>query len=160
MLVRATFVRHLSVSSVSNYSLLLICHVQCSVVGKLQACDSSPKCFTRCDLGICVVWVALPEPECTFILMSCAAFKQWFWKALTGCWTLKLPGARLSKWEKNLCCNLRHAWIHFKVRPLPQMDIIGAMMIIWRVRGKLSGLFCAIVCATIVHSAMHTHEQT
>ena len=24
-------------------------------------------------------------------------------------------------------------------------------------RGKLSGLFCAILCATIVHSAMHTH---
>jgi len=23
--------------------------------------------------------------------------------------------------------------------------------------GKLSGLFCAILCATIVHSAMHTH---
>jgi len=30
-------------------------------------------------------------------------------------------------------------------------------MIVWRVRGKKSGLFCAILCATIVHSAMHTH---
>ena len=27
-------------------------------------------------------------------------------------------------------------------------------MIVYRVR---SGLFCAILCATIVHSAMHTH---
>ena len=26
--------------------------------------------------------------------------------------------------------------------------------------GKLSGLFCAVLCATIVHSAMHTHERT
>jgi len=41
--------------------------------------------------------------------------------------------------------------------PFPQIDIIGAVVIVWRVRGKLSGLFCAILCATIVHSAMHTH---
>jgi len=36
----------------------------------------------------------------------------------------------------------------------PQIDIIGAMMIFWRVRGKI---ICAILCATIVHSAMHTY---
>ena len=41
--------------------------------------------------------------------------------------------------------------------PFPQIDIIGAVVIVWRVRGKLSGLFCAILCATIVHSVMHTH---
>ena len=41
--------------------------------------------------------------------------------------------------------------------PFPQINIIGAMVIVQRVRGKLSGLFCAILCATIVHSAMHTH---
>ena len=41
--------------------------------------------------------------------------------------------------------------------PLPQIDIIGAMVIVWRLRRKLSGLFCAILCATIVHSAMHIY---
>ena len=41
--------------------------------------------------------------------------------------------------------------------PFPQIDIIGAMVIVWRVRGEISRLFCAILCATIVHSAMHTH---
>jgi len=41
--------------------------------------------------------------------------------------------------------------------PFPQIDIIQAVVIVWRVRGKLSGLFCAILCAAIVHSAMHTH---
>jgi len=41
--------------------------------------------------------------------------------------------------------------------PFPQVDIIGAMVIVRREEGKLSGLFCAILCATIVHSAMHTH---
>jgi len=25
------------------------------------------------------------------------------------------------------------------------------------VRGKLSGLFCAVLCVTVVHNAMHTH---
>jgi len=25
--------------------------------------------------------------------------------------------------------------------------------------GKLSGLFCAVLCATIVHSELHAHEQ-
>ena len=44
--------------------------------------------------------------------------------------------------------------------PFPQVDIIGAMVIVWRARGKISGLFCAILCATIVHSAVRTHEQT
>jgi len=31
------------------------------------------------------------------------------------------------------------------------------MVIVWRVRGKLSGLFCAILCTTIVPSVMDTH---
>ena len=39
------------------------------------------------------------------------------------------------------------------ISPIPQIDIIGAVVIVWRVRG----LFCAVLCATIVHSAMHTH---
>ena len=39
--------------------------------------------------------------------------------------------------------------------PFPQIDIIGAMVIVWNVRG----LFCAILCVTIVHSAMHTHMK-
>jgi len=41
--------------------------------------------------------------------------------------------------------------------PFPKIDIIGAMVIVWRVRGNISGLFCAILCTTIVHSAVHTH---
>jgi len=42
------------------------------------------------------------------------------------------------------------------IPPFPQIDIIGAVVIVWREEGKLSGLFCAILCAIIVHSAMHT----
>jgi len=45
--------------------------------------------------------------------------------------------------------------------PVPQIDIIGAMVIVWRVRGKIISLFCAILCERVVHSAVHTHnEQT
>jgi len=32
-------------------------------------------------------------------------------------------------------------------------------MIVWREEAKLLDLFCAILCATVVHSAVHTHEQ-
>jgi len=47
--------------------------------------------------------------------------------------------------------------------PFPQIDIIGGMVIILRVRGKNIRSVYAVLCATIatiVHSAMHTHEQT
>ena len=43
------------------------------------------------------------------------------------------------------------------VLPLPQIDIIRAMVIVWRVSGKLLVLFCAVLCATSVHSELHTH---
>jgi len=39
----------------------------------------------------------------------------------------------------------------------PGIDIIGAIMIVWRVKVKLSGLFCAVLCATVLHSAVDTH---
>ena len=46
----------------------------------------------------------------------------------------------------------------FTNHPLPQIDIIGATMIFWRVRGKIiRPVPCNIVCNIIVHSAMHTH---
>jgi len=32
-------------------------------------------------------------------------------------------------------------------------------MIVLRVRGNLSGMFCAVLCATNVHSAMHAHNM-
>jgi len=40
--------------------------------------------------------------------------------------------------------------------PFPQIDIIGATVIVWRAEGKSSGLFCAVLCA-IVHSELHAH---
>ena len=42
----------------------------------------------------------------------------------------------------------------YTITPFPQIDIIGAMVIVWRVRGKIIRY---VLCATIVHSAMHTH---
>jgi len=38
------------------------------------------------------------------------------------------------------------------------------MTIVWRIRGKLSELFCAVLCCavlctTVVHNDMHTREQ-
>jgi len=32
-------------------------------------------------------------------------------------------------------------------------------VIAWRIRGKLSELFCSVLCTTVLHNDIHTHEQ-
>jgi len=40
-------------------------------------------------------------------------------------------------------------------------DVIGAMMIVWRVRGKIiRSLLCSIVCNNCAQCTAHTYEQT
>jgi len=97
----------------------------------------------------------------------------WWWWCYVKNLSLKL--CSVNKWLKNWetsnpdrvlsVCNVAVLWpnswmdqVH-TLPPFTQIDIIGAMVIVWRVRGKLSGLFCAILCRTIVHSAMHTHTR-
>jgi len=46
--------------------------------------------------------------------------------------------------------------------PSPPVDIVRAMMIVWRIRRKLiRTVLCCVVSlyAAVVHSDMHTHEQ-
>jgi len=51
----------------------------------------------------------------------------------------------------------KNVLIPLKYAPFPHIDIVRAMMIVWRVRGKIiRSVLCNIVCR-IVHSAMHTH---
>jgi len=51
--------------------------------------------------------------------------------------------------------------VTYLVFPFREMDIIGAMMIVWRVRRKIiRSVLRSIVCNIIVHSAMHTHEHS
>ena len=43
----------------------------------------------------------------------------------------------------------------------PQIDIIGAMVIVWRVRGKIiRSVLCNIVCNSCAQCNAHTYEQT
>jgi len=45
--------------------------------------------------------------------------------------------------------------------PFCQIDIIGAMMIIWRVRRKIiRSVLCSIVCNNCAQCNAHTHEQS
>jgi len=46
--------------------------------------------------------------------------------------------------------------------PFPQKNIIGAMVIVWRVRGKIIRSLYAVLCTTVVHVQCnaHTYEQT
>ena len=45
--------------------------------------------------------------------------------------------------------------------PFPQIDIIGAVAIVWRVRGKtIRSVLCSIVCNNCAQCDAHTYEQT
>ena len=45
--------------------------------------------------------------------------------------------------------------------PFPQIDIIGAVVIVWRVRGKtIRSVLCNIVCNNCAQYEAHTYEQT
>ena len=45
--------------------------------------------------------------------------------------------------------------------PFPQIDIIGAVVIVWRVRGKtVRSVLCNIVCNNCAQCDAHTYEQT
>ena len=44
--------------------------------------------------------------------------------------------------------------------PFPQIDIIGAKVIVWRVRGKIiRSVLCNIVCNNCAQCNGHTYEQ-
>ena len=47
------------------------------------------------------------------------------------------------------------------ITPFPQIDIIGAVVIGWRVRGKtIRSVVCNIVCNNCAQCDAHTYEQT
>ena len=54
-------------------------------------------------------------------------------------------------------------WFHCNFESLllcylsPPVDSIWAMMSVWRIRGKISELFCAVLCTAVVHSDIHIH---
>jgi len=51
--------------------------------------------------------------------------------------------------------------VMYSTPPFPQIDIIGAMMIVWRVRGKIIRfVLCNIVCNNCAQCNAHTYEQT
>jgi len=59
----------------------------------------------------------------------------------------------------HLLFNQNPDWLNLFGFPLPQIDSISAMMIvIWRMQeGRLSGLFCVVLCTTHMQSATNTH---
>jgi len=45
--------------------------------------------------------------------------------------------------------------------PFPQIDVIGAVVIVWRVRGRtIRSVLCNIVCNSCAQCDAHTYEQT
>jgi len=97
-------------------------------------------------------------------------------KCCCRCWCTGLLSMNYESWSCRLMINFafelttsrscRATWISVHcfdilppVPPFPQIDIIGAVVIVWRVGGKIvRSVLCNIVCNnSIVHSAMHTH---
>ena len=51
--------------------------------------------------------------------------------------------------------------VRFFTPPFPQIDIIRAVVIVWRVRGKtIRSVLCNIVCNNCLQCDAHTYEQT
>ena len=56
-----------------------------------------------------------------------------------------------------LCSQTKYLLIY----PFPQIDIIGAMVIVWRVREKIiRSVLWNIVCNNCAQCIAHTYEQT
>ena len=52
-------------------------------------------------------------------------------------------------------------FLFFGLPPFPQIDIIGEVVIVWRVRGKIIRSFLFnIVCNNCAQCSAHTYEQT
>jgi len=52
-------------------------------------------------------------------------------------------------------------YLLFCAPPFPQIDIIGDVVIVWRVRGKtIRSVLCNIVCNNCAQCDAHTYEQT
>jgi len=52
------------------------------------------------------------------------------------------------------CFYLLYAW--FEIPSCPAVDNILAVMIVWRIEGRLLELLCAVLYTTVVHSDMQT----
>jgi len=57
-------------------------------------------------------------------------------------------------------CQITLTTCYIKDPPFPQIDINGAMVIVWRARGKnLRSVLCSIVCNNYTQWTAQTHEQ-
>jgi len=75
-----------------------------------------------------------------------------FWEPLP---TRRELGSTVSSPMKPMCIVL------IRITPIPQIDIIGAVMIVWRVRGKtIRSVLCNIVCNSCAQCDAHTYEPT
>jgi len=81
--------------------------------------------------------------------------------------TLTYSGLLRPRWRFN---NLGYISLHTGLNPVhppglnfpfPQIDIIRAVVIVWRVRGKtIRSVLCSIVCNSCAQWTAHTYEQT
>jgi len=68
----------------------------------------------------------------------------------------------LGKWPLNRSSSGSDSSSSSSSSPIPQIDIISAMMIVWKENGKnfIRFVLCNIVCESCAQCNVHTYEQT
>ena len=63
--------------------------------------------------------------------------------------------------SKTICSNFTKLSVHV-IPPFPQIDIIGDVVIVWRVKKgeTIRSVLCNIVCNNCAQCDAHTYEQT
>jgi len=117
------------------------------VVGLVGNCSGTPRFFVRKTLaGMHVTTKAcLTENQPTTLINDVAI--------------TKLVTFRVSRIDDVKCILV--TLVCLSVSPFPQIDIIGVVLIVWRVRGKIiRSVLCNIVCNNCAQCNAHTYEQT
>ena len=68
---------------------------------------------------------------------------------------LSQPSQFLLAWDRHQICSLAYPMTY-------PVDIIWAVMIVWRIKGKIFRavpVLCCVLCMTVVHNDMHTREH-
>jgi len=73
----------------------------------------------------------------------------------------RVESSKPKKVRSAACFLVRTCVLASSSSPFPQVDVIGAMVIVWRVRGKIvRSVLCNIVCNSCAQCNAHTYEQT
>jgi len=158
---------------------LVTCIYSCNVMTQFwiliaNSYDSSHRNFTLYQRLVTILWT-LHHLEFVLLHITLLNTKLSFSQHLTtrsgrvGSGRVGLTCQRMLGWVDQswvisldpLVYNYIHLCLTVHCLPFPQIDIIGAMVIVWRVRRKIiRSVLCNTVCNNCAQCNAHTYEQT